>query len=145
MLLIAHRGNLNGPDLDNENKPVYLINAINLGFFVELDLWFVNDKLFLGHDRPQYEVNKDFLIEYKEKMFCHCKNIKALEYVLKNIPELECFFHESDDCVLTSKNHIWTYPGIELTDISVCVMPERSNQIPKKCFGICSDYPKKYL
>ena len=41
MKLIAHRGNINGPNIEEENKPNYLINTINKGFFVELDLWYV--------------------------------------------------------------------------------------------------------
>ena len=29
MKLIAHRGNINGPNIEEENKPNYLINTIN--------------------------------------------------------------------------------------------------------------------
>ena len=32
MILISHRGNLNGRDIDNENNPVYIDKALKEGF-----------------------------------------------------------------------------------------------------------------
>ena len=144
MIIIAHRGNINGSDPKNENKPEYLLNAIKLDYYIELDLWLIDERLFLGHDEPQYEIKLSFLINLKDKIFCHCKNIDALKYILEYASDIECFFHDNDDCVLTSKNHIWTYPGKQLTNISICVMPERVNQVPKNCYGVCTDYPSWY-
>ena len=117
--LIAHRGNIIGPNIDEENKPEYLIKTINKGFFVELDLWVVNNKLYLGHDNPQYIIDYSFLSEYKDN---------------------------SDECVLTSKGYIWTYPGKTLTDKSICVMPERTVNTDNLniCAGICTDYVLEY-
>ena len=46
MIYIAHRGNLAGPNSDDENKPEYLLKAINAGFYVETDLWLINSELF---------------------------------------------------------------------------------------------------
>lgn len=141
MIYIAHRGNLNGADPINENKPEYLLNAISKGFHVETDVWVINNILYLGHDTPQYEIDSSFLFNIKDKLFCHCKNINALYYIIKNYPEIECFFHNEDECVLTSKNHIWNYPGKELTPITICVMPEFVNQTSfTNCYGVCSDY-----
>ena len=45
---------------ENENKPEYLLQAIESGFFVETDLWLINNLLYLGHDEPQYEINIDY-------------------------------------------------------------------------------------
>lgn len=154
MIYIAHRGNINGPDPDNENRPEYLLKAIEKGFYVETDLWVDDDEnLFLGHDSPQYKIKIDFLLEIKNKLFCHCKNIKALYFIIKNYPEIECFFHDNDKCVLTSKNHIWNYPGTELTQISINVDLTSDSYISPYCnefiskkhhfeniFGVCSDF-----
>ena len=141
MICIAHRGNLNGPNPEHENKPEYLLLAISKGCYVETDLWLIDEKLYLGHDNPQYEINIDFLLSITDKLFCHCKNIPALYFIINNYPIIECFFHDKDECVLTSKNHIWNYPGTILTVKSICVMPERCNQlIEMPCYGICTDY-----
>ena len=145
MIFIAHRGNIYGPNINDENKPEYILNAIKEDYYVETDLWKVNDELYLGHDKPQYKIELNFLLNIKDKLFCHCKNIDALYYILSNGLDIECFFHDNDECVLTSKNKIWNFPGSQLTKKSICVMPERV-QIYKieKCLGICSDYPYKY-
>ena len=38
MLLIAHRGNINGPDKAKENHPDYINKAIEAGYNVEIDI-----------------------------------------------------------------------------------------------------------
>jgi hypothetical protein len=147
MKLIAHRGNVNGPNINEENKPDYLLNTIKQGYFVELDLWYKNNELYLGHDYPQYKIEYSFLAQNMNKIFIHCKNIEALPYILKQNECFECFFHDNDDCVLTSKGNIWTYPGKLLTDRSICVMPERvkdNKYDTTNCLGICSDYVSRY-
>lgn len=159
---IAHRGNLEGPCPSQENRPEYLQAAIQQGFYVEADVWLLEGDLFLGHDDAQYTTSLDFLKSMGDRLFCHCKNIPALAYLRDVAPELECFYHENDPCVLTSKGNIWTFPGQQLTPRSICVMPERC--MPERCMsercslenpnyhaytksagvGICTDYPILY-
>ena len=43
MILISHRGNLNGPKPDQENSPNYINNAISKGYNVEIDVWFKDE------------------------------------------------------------------------------------------------------
>ena len=138
MILIAHRGNTHGPDLENENKPEYLKKAIDMGFHVETDVWYIDGEFYLGHDVPQYPIDLPFLNH--RKIICHCKNIEAFDQILST--SIHCFFHDEDDCTLTSKGWIWTYPGKQLTSKSICVMPERV-VVPEnidECKGICTDY-----
>ena len=56
MILISHRGNLNGKIPENENCPDYIDKAIHSGYDVEIDIWMIDNELFLGHDGPQYKV-----------------------------------------------------------------------------------------
>jgi hypothetical protein len=141
MIYIAHRGNLNGPNPINENKPEYLLEAISKGFHVETDLWVINNELYLGHDKPTYKIDIYFLLNIKEYLYCHCKNIDALYYIINNHKDIECFYHNNDECVLTSKKYLWNFPGTKLTKLSICVMPEYVNQeIDPICYGVCSDY-----
>ncbi len=46
MIYISHRGNLEGPTKDFENKPEYIENAISQGYEVEIDVWFKNNNFF---------------------------------------------------------------------------------------------------
>lgn len=141
MFLIAHRGNISGPQLDLENNPKYLNNAISKGYDVEVDVWYINNKLYLGHDEPQYQIELDYL--KNEHFWCHCKNIEALEFLLDN--EVHCFFHDNDDATLTSRGFIWTFPKKKLTKSSICVLPENGfDENLNYCTGICSDYITTY-
>ena len=53
MIYISHRGNLNGINPKQENKPSYIFNALERSFDVEVDVWFVKGKFYLGHDEPE--------------------------------------------------------------------------------------------
>lgn len=137
MIKIAHRGNISGPSQQNENEPSYIVKALKEGFDVEIDVWLIDDKLYLGHDMPEYLVGLSFV--KNDKFWCHCKNIDALKFLLHN--NVRCFFHNTDDATLTSDGYIWTHPRKYLTEKSICVMPERDSfNIPKYVAGVCSDY-----
>lgn len=142
-LLISHRGNLNGPIPEEENKPSYIINALSAGYDVEVDVWIMDvDKLFLGHDKPQYPITEDFL--ENPKLWCHAKNVFAFSRMLRS-GKIHSFWHQNDDYTLTSKGFVWTYTGKPLIANSICVLPElNNNEIPDFVFGICSDFIVKY-
>ena len=143
MKFIAHRGNVDGPNPELENSPGYILSAIDLGYDVEIDVWRKDDVWYLGHDEPQYETNTTFL--RNRHLWCHAKNLDAFKLLLdKNI---HCFWHQEDDYTLTSKGYIWAYPGKQLSEKSVCVMPETtSNSLGSllHVFGLCSDYVSRY-
>ena len=146
MIIIAHRGNLDGSNPDKENHPDYIVEAIKAGFNVEIDVWNIDNKYYLGHDEPQYEVTLDFLSE--PQYWLHCKNIKALHYLVDCAHCWNygpCFYHNTDDAVLTSHGWLWTYPGKEITNTSIAVMPETvPNWNYTKAAGVCTDFPRKY-
>tara|TARA_R110000796_G_scaffold179586_1_gene296141 strand:- start:919 stop:1359 length:441 start_codon:yes stop_codon:yes gene_type:complete len=137
VIKIAHRGNINGPNPDQENKPDYIDEAIIKGYSVEVDVWLIEGNFFLGHDMPSHSTTIHFL--NNDKLWCHCKNIDALRKLLEE--NIRCFFHNNDEATLTSDGYIWTYPGKHLTEKSICVMPEKDNwNIPKGVAGVCSDF-----
>ena len=146
MKFIAHRGNTAGPDESRENKPDYIDNAISLGFDVEVDVWLVEDYLCLGHDGPETLIDRTFLETRKDKLWCHAKNLEALEWLVQN--HFHCFFHDKDAYVITSHQIIWAYPGETITNNTICVMPERvknySDQDLRMSLGICSDFVEMY-
>ena len=142
MIFISHRGNLNGPNKEMENNPQYISNAIKKGYYVEIDVWYINGDFFLGHDFPEYKIKREFL---KNKHFyCHGKNLDAIKELITMKNETNFFSHDLDKYVLTSDNKIWTYPGDVLCENSICCMPEKKYQYPDKCYGVCTDYPLKY-
>jgi hypothetical protein len=142
MKLISHRGNINGKIIEAENRPDYIDDTIRLGYDVEIDLWVVDGKIYLGHDSFQYEINDEWLNERIDKLWIHCKNVESLNWI-KNT-SLHYFWHENDTLTLTSKNYIWVYPGKQPIVGSIAVMPEIFNDDVSKCLGICSDFIQNY-
>jgi hypothetical protein len=100
--------------------------------------------LWLGHDRPDYHIREDFLNQFG--LWIHAKNLSALRWLTNT--QLNYFWHQNDDYVITSHKWIWTYPGKDLTTRSVCVMPEWKNPTldgikDLNCYGVCSDFVGK--
>lgn len=136
MKLIAHRGNTKGPSGDLENTPGLIERAIKKGFDVEVDVWYVDGKFLLGHDRPEHDMGSYLL--YHPKLWRHAKNLEALRRMVD--AGVHCFWHENDARTLTSQKYVWTYPGAEYDDRSVIVHPgPLAGEVPK-VYGICSDY-----
>ncbi len=148
MKIIAHRANINGPNSKKENKKSSIKDCIDLGFDVEIDIRLLDGKLYLGHDIPEAIITKEELREIRNKVWIHCKNLKAFSFFSQIQEEFNYFWHEKDSYTLTSKGYIWAYPGEELSPECICVMPEiNSSLITLKDLrnisiaGICTDYP----
>ena len=141
MKIISHRGNLNGPNPSTENSITAINIALYHGFDVEIDVWYKNNNWYLGHDKPKYFINESFL--QNKKLWCHAKNLDALNLMLKN-NKIHSFWHQNDDFTLTSKSYIWTYPTKEIKDNSIIVLRSKKDKVPKKCFGVCTDFPLTY-
>tara|TARA_B100001057_G_C22784732_1_gene925093 strand:- start:782 stop:1216 length:435 start_codon:yes stop_codon:yes gene_type:complete len=139
MHFISHRGNLYGPNKKMENKPEYITDAISRGFEVEIDVYFYNNNLWLGHDKPEYKIDISFL--KNSKIWCHSKNLGALNYLIDNF-KINTFWHQNDDYTITSKGYIWAYPNKVVTKKAILVVENniKKSEIPKECLGICSDY-----
>ena len=148
MLFIAHRGNVHGPDA-SENSPCHIDKALSAGYEAEVDVWLSdNNLLYLGHDMPQYKIDAKFLEDRRNVLWCHAKNIHALKWLVEN--DFNTFFHDIDDYTLTSRGVVWAYPGKELVEGSICVMPEMAKDpdyLAKNIniiHGVCSDYVQLY-
>ena len=145
MLFISHRGNLNGPSPEFENSEAYIIKALKSGFAVEIDILREDGgDIYLGHDAPVNKTSLDFLANYKDKLWIHCKNLSALNFML-SLKDFNFFWHETDDYTLTSNGYIWTYFDKPVSDKNIIVIKDKidKEKLPK-CFGICSDYVEVY-
>lgn len=144
MILISHRGNINGRIENDENRPDYIDDTIRLGYDVEVDVWVIEGAFYLGHDEPQYYASLDWLRKRKDELWIHCKNIEAIETFNSLTETYNYFWHQEDTVTLTSKNFIWAYPGKQPINRSIAVMPEIFNDNIDSCLGVCSDYIQNY-
>lgn len=140
MIVISHRGNLDGRNPDCENNPTYIKTALDSGFDVEIDVWFKDGEFFLGHDAPTYLVERNWL--RNRRLWCHAKNHDALKemWFMNLVGEVNFFWHETDKMTMTSRGIPWLFPG-NYSEIGITVWLDRPNQNIPHMWGVCTDYP----
>jgi len=144
MIKISHRGNINGKFESYENEPNYIDLAITKGYDVEVDVWFIDNILWLGHDNPQYGVDFNWFKDRLSKLWIHCKDIDSVLFFKECGYDFNYFWHQEDHITLTSLNFIWAYPGKQPIKGSISVLPEINNEDINLCLGVCSDFIENY-
>lgn len=146
---ICHRGNIVGPYKKLENNFGVLIQREIQGREVEVDVWYRENALWLGHDKPEYKITLEWLAN-SHRRWIHAKDGKTFEYLLqengKRALDLHIFYHTLEDYALTNKGVVLCYPGKPLLEGSCCMMPEQAPYTEaekQKCFAICSDIMRK--
>jgi 3-deoxy-D-manno-octulosonate 8-phosphate phosphatase (KDO 8-P phosphatase) len=143
--LIAHRGNIAGPNPESENKIDYLLKALSLGFDIEVDVRLKEGKLYLGHDVEQEQIESSFL--KNKRVWTHCKDIESFNYLLQ-FKDINCFYQNNEDIVLTSRGFVWHHSSntnFGKKSIGVCLdyNQDFDNNI-SSMYGLCSDYVGSY-
>jgi hypothetical protein len=144
-MFYAHRGNLEGRIAERENQPDYIDEAIAEGYGVEVDLWKIDDRVYLGHDDGQYDIDLKWLQDREQFLLVHTKNREALDFCLRN--KLHAFWHTDEDYVITTQGYTVGYPGkLSVGDSFLLSVPERVWEIKEIeqyiTFGVISDYVK---
>jgi hypothetical protein len=138
MKVIAHRGNTLGPDPRLENRPEFLLAALEQGFDVETDVWEVDSGFALGHDYPHYPVSIEFL--RRPGVWCHAKTPETLASLLDR--GCHCFFQDKDDTVLTSSLFMVLHVDHGPIDHprTVVVHLDAPTGLLFEAYGVCTDY-----
>jgi hypothetical protein len=153
MILISHRGNIVGRNFKRENSPSYIQEALDAGYFVEMDVLHHDGEFLHGHEwgGTRGKVDPNFLSKNHKKLLIHCKDRESILFCAENLSTLNYFYHERDD--FTFSSYMWTIAHSRVADSiafnddkfldgSVCMLPEKyglSKESVKNCFGVCSD------
>jgi hypothetical protein len=140
MIIISHRGNITGPS-ELENSPDHVLKAFDRGYAAEVDVWMVDDKLYLGHDKPEHEIEGKFLLKHRYQLWCHAKNLEALVWLRSH--DLHFFWHDRDDYTLTSQGYVWAYPKRPIP-LQKAIVVVKGSQVDLGLCGVCTDYPVLY-
>lgn len=141
MIFICHRGKKNNQEPENFVKNI--LKNLSLGYDCEIDVWKIENRFFIGHDKPEEEIKEEFLLN--KNLWCHAKNIEALKYMISN--NITTFWHQNDDYTITSNGFIWVYPGKKIVKNCIIVKPELGNYTVKElqtCHAICTAEIEKY-
>lgn len=144
MKIISHRGNLKGRVPNKENRPSYIDCAIQLGYDVEVDVRYINNQFWLGHDTPDYKVSVEWLNKRKDKLWIHCKDIQSSQRLTSLPVDFKFFCHSNDPYILTSTGHLWVH-DLTLNLDNQCIIPLLSeNEIKSNkinyIYAVCTDY-----
>lgn len=144
MIIISHRGNIHGPNPDRENDPVYIQEAIEAGFDVEVDLYADHEKICFGHDKCGYIVTDTWLLG-TDSLLVHAKNVAALEWLSDS--GLHYFSHQQDKFSMTSFELIWLH-DLSIPATPFCIIPLITMEAIKahrnfNVHAVCTDYPVK--
>lgn len=137
MKLIAHRGNIRGPS-PRENTVSHLLEALSMGYDVEVDVRTENGTAYFGHDSPS-EPWYDFS-DFPGMVWYHAKDLGAVRFLAEGGHH---FFWQTDEPVsFTSRGYVWVNVGNGyFGPKTVQVMPELVNEsINTSAYAVCSDY-----
>ena len=147
MKIISHRGNINGPNPQKENRPSYIDSALQLGFEVEVDLWYIQNEFWLGHDEPQYKIEITWMKLRKNKIWYHCKNQLSSVKLLELNDGYKFFCHRNDEYVLTSNGHLWVHDlNSKINDMCIIPLLSESELFKHKNLKpgyVCTDFVNK--
>ena len=142
-ILISHRGNLNGRIPERENTSEYIIEAIQAGFNVEIDVRMHKGILHLGHDKPEEIVPFTFFLEpLKDFIWFHCKDYESLLFLMQEKKyTYKCFIHDKEPCTFVSNGMLWVHPNFQTmakmkTHRSIVMHPVN---LHKAYVGYCAD------
>ena len=139
--LISHRGNIEGINLEREDSPEYVQEALKKGYHCMVDVWLVGGQhVALGTEAAYFPTTIEFLKD--QRIICNARSPEALEFLLRN--EVHCFTLSETSFTLTNGGLIWVKPGGTITPRGVITMPEWtlpdvSVVASLPCAGICSN------
>lgn len=149
MRCYAHRGNFLGKKPELENTRLYIKNALCNGFGAEVDVWYLDGKLYLGHDKPGVEISLEFLIN--DRIIVHAKDVNTLKYLAK-FTNIHSFFQSSDEVSITTwgkfvHHQNSTQVNFGKNDIMVCERYPSDGSAHNSYGVICDDrgYWSSYL
>lgn len=142
MIYISHRGNISGPNPNNENHPDYIKEALKQGYQVKVDVWIDNNKYLLGNSCPTYEIEKSFL--YNSKLWCQAHNIITISELASRGNLMHYFYKNKDTCSLTSRGWIWVNSESAILSKKIIAYVPGPTYDITLAGGICSDYIQSY-
>jgi|TARA_B110000305_G_scaffold153468_1_gene170120 hypothetical protein len=142
MLLISDKGNISGYN-SLENTQEYIQSTIDQGYNVKIDLWYRDNKCYLGTDSPDTEIEWSWLLQNSDYLWVKCSDTETFSFLLENGKSLNFFYNKNDIVTLTSKGVPWTYSGNKHIKGTMTHIQNVNSPIDG-VLGICSDHVSKW-
>lgn len=149
MLYISYQGIYDGTNFQDANTPNQIGKALNSGFSVMVDVWRVDNKLYLGSDQPMIEVTEKYL--EGNRFWINARNSEMQTWISaqssSRYPNYFWFNTPNPPpAYVTASNGKLITPGtVPINNDSVVYLPEVPDTslfstVKLKCYGVCSSY-----
>jgi hypothetical protein len=149
MIYISYRGIYDGNNFEDANTPNQIAKAMGMGFNCMIDVWRVDDKLYLGNEQPITEITEKYLQNIK--FWINARNIDMQLWLStqpsKLYPNWFYFITPTPPppYVEASNGKLMTPGTVPVNNNSVIFLPEIEDigllsTVNLKCFGILSNY-----
>ena len=148
MLYISYQGIYDGQDFESANTPNQIGKAFNNGYSCMVDVWRIDDKLYVGSEEAPIEVTEKYL--QGNRFWLNARNTDMQDWVAaqprKLYPNYFSFDNDTESNNATCSGGQIITPGtVPLNNSSIIFLPEIKDRgllstVKLKCYGVCSVY-----
>ena len=147
MLYISYQGIYDGTNYEYANTTNQIRNALNSGYSCMVDVWRVDNKLYLGSTQPTTEVTEKYL--QGKRFWINVRNSDMQDWIVTQPSALYPNYFWFDAPTppppyATASNGKLITPGtVPINNNSVIYLPEVTDRsylttVHLRCYGVCS-------
>ena len=146
MLYISYQGIFDGKNYEDANTPDQIGTSFNNGFSCMVDVWRIDDALYVGSEQAPISVTDSYL--RGNRFWIKCANQETYDwFTTQSLIQYPNYFYQPNSManVSTSSNKLWTPGTVPVNDTSIIVLPEIQDRglfstVHLRCYGVCSTY-----
>ena len=146
MLYISYQGIFDGKNYEDANTPDQIGTSFNNGFSCMVDVWRIDDTLYVGSEQAPISVTDSYL--RGNRFWIKCANQETYDwFTTQSLIQYPNYFYQPNSManVSTSSNKLWTPGTVPVNDTSIIVLPEIQDRglfstVHLRCYGVCSTY-----
>jgi hypothetical protein len=149
MLYISYQGIYDGQDYESANTPTQINKALGKGYSCLINVWRVNNKLYVGNGQPLIEVTEAYI--QGPRFWINAVNTDMQTWIATQSSTLYPNYFHFDASTppppyATASNGKLITPGtVPINNTSVMFLPEINDRslytmVKVKSFGICSGF-----
>jgi len=149
MFYISYQGIYDGSDYQDANTPPQISKALRAGYSCLIDVWRIDNKLYVGNNQPTTEVTERFI--QGPRLWINAKNTDMQEWIVDQPARLypNYFWFDTPTpppAYVTASNGKLITPGtVPVNTNSVMFLPEIDDRslfsmVKVRAYAVCSTY-----
>ena len=149
MFYISYQGIYDGSNYEDANTPPQISKALQRGFSCLIDVWRIDNKLYVGNNQPTIEVTERYI--QGNRFWINAKNTDMQTWIASQPSNLYPNYFHFDASTppppyATASNGKLITPGtVPINTNSVMFLPEINDRslfsmVNVRCYAVCSTY-----